>query len=104
MIQTAQQLVLVFLLGAVSACSEIETQYFKDRVNEATAERVAKRYGSPHKVEERQGHQVVWTYFDRGSANSGYAGTARSSFCRAYVLTFDREGILRNWQQLDCRN
>ena len=103
MMRAVQYILLLCTLGAVGACSEIETQYFKDRVNEATAERVAKRYGSPHKVEERQGHQTVWTYFDRGSANSGYTGTARSTFCRAYVLTFDREGVLRDWQQLDCR-
>ena len=104
MTRIVRQLLALSIAGAVGACSEIETHYFKDRVNQATAERVAKRYGSPHKVEERQGHQVVWTYFDRGSANSGYAGTARSSFCRAYVLTFDRGGILRDWQQLDCQN
>jgi hypothetical protein len=101
---TFQQLVLTCVLGAVSACSEFETQYFKDRVNEATTERVAKRYGLPHKVEQREGHQTVWTYFDRGSATSGYGGTARSSFCRAYMLTFDRQEILRDWQQQECRN
>ena len=83
---------------------EFETQYFNDRVNEATAERVAKRYVPPHKVEQREGYQTVWTCFERGSATSNYAGTARSSCCRVYVLTFDREGILRDWQQLDCQN
>ncbi len=98
-----QQFVFICALGAVSACSEFETQYFKDRVNEATAERVAKRYGLPHKVEQREGRQTVWTYFERGSATSSYAGTARSSFCRAYALTFDREGILRDWKQLECQ-
>lgn len=103
MMWTVQQLLLVCALGVVGACSEFETQYFKDHVNEATAERVAKRYGQPHKVEQREGHQTVWTYFERGSATASYAGTARSSFCRAYVLTFDREGILRDWQQQDCR-
>jgi hypothetical protein len=103
MMRTLQQLVLICAVGAVSACSEFETQYFKDRVHEATTERVAKRYGPPHKIEQREGHQTVWTYFDRGSASSGYAGTARSSFCRAYVLTFDQEGVLRDWKLLECR-
>lgn len=98
-----QQLVLICALGAVCGCSEFETQHFKDRVHEATTERVAKRYGQPHKVEQREGHQTVWTYFERGSATSSYAGTARSAFCRAYVLTFDRQGILRDWKQLECQ-
>ncbi len=93
----------VVLMGLV-ACAGYETGYFKGRVNEATAEMVAKRYGPPHKIEQREGHQTVWTYFDRGSATSGYIGTARSSICLAYVLTFDREEILRGWQQKECRN
>lgn len=103
MMWTVRQLLLVCALGVVCACSELDIQYFKDHVNEATAERVAKRYGQPHKVEPREGHQVVWTYFERGSATSSYAGTARSSFCRAYVLTFDRQGILRDWKPLECQ-
>lgn len=88
----------------LGACAERETGYFQQLVNEATSDNVAKRYGPPHKVEQREGHQTVWTYFERGSATSSYAGTARSSFCRAYVLTFDREGILRDWQQQECRS
>lgn len=95
--------IAVVLMGAV-ACAEFETGYFQGRVNKATEQMVVKRYGPPHKVEQREGHQTVWTYFDRGSATSGYVGTARSSFCLAYVLTFDREEILRGWQQQECRN
>jgi hypothetical protein len=77
---------------------------FKGRVNEATEEMVAKRYGPPHQIEQREGNQTVWTYFDRGSGTSSYVGTARSTFCVTYLLTFDREGILRVWQQQECRN
>jgi hypothetical protein len=101
-LRTLQQLVLICALGAVSACSEFEAQHFKGRINEATTEQVAKRYGPPHEIEQREGHRMVWTYFDRGSATSGYTGTARSAFCRAYVLTFDRQEILRDWQQQEC--
>jgi hypothetical protein len=95
--------IAVVLSGWV-ACAEFETGYFQGRLNEATEQIVAKRYGQPHKVEQREGHQTVWTYFDRGSAIAGYTGTARSSFCRAYVLTFDRQGILRDWQQQECQS
>jgi hypothetical protein len=95
--------VAVVLMGSV-ACVEIETGYFQGRVNEATEQTVASRYGPPHKVEQREGYQTVWTYFDRGSATVGYGGTARSTFCRAYVLTFDRQEILRGWQQQECRH
>ena len=94
--------IAVVMMGSV-ACAEFENGYFQGRVNEATEQIVAKRYGSPH-IEQREGHQTIWTYFDRGSATSGYVGTARSPFCRAYVLTFDRQEILRSWQQQECRN
>jgi len=95
--------VAVILMGSV-ACSEFETGYFQGRVNEATERAVLNRYGPPHKVEQREGYQTVWAYFDWGSATSGYVGTARSSYCRVYVLTFDRQEILRGWQQQECRN
>ena len=74
--------IAVVLMGPV-ACAEFETGYFLGRVKEATEQIVVKRYGMPHKVEQREDHKTIWTYFDRGSASSGYAGTARSSFCRA---------------------
>jgi hypothetical protein len=93
--------VVAVLIGAV-ACAEFETGYFQDRVNEVTVQTVVSRYGPPHKIEQREGDQTVWTYFDRGSATVGYGGTAHSTFCRAYVLTFDRKEILRGWQQRGC--
>lgn len=93
------------LAGTVpTGCSEYETQYFKNNVNEATADRVAKRYGSPHKLVRNEEGGMVWTYFDRGSGTSSYAGYATSRYCRAYVLTFDRDEILRDWKQEECRN
>jgi hypothetical protein len=95
--------IAVVLMGLV-ACAGYETGYFKDRVNEATEVMVAKRYGLPHKVEQLKGDQTVWIYFDRGSGTASYAGTARSTFCVAYLLTFDRQGILRVWQQQECEN
>jgi hypothetical protein len=87
--------IAVVLMGSV-ACAGFEIGYFQGRVNETTEYIVVKRYGPPH-IEQRQGHQTIWTYFDRGSAASGYVGTARSSFCLADVLTCDRQEILRGW-------
>ena len=95
-------LVLAWGVMGLGSCVGRETGHFQQLVNEATSDMVSKRYGLPHKVEQRDDQRTVWTYFERGSATAGYAGTARSSFCRAYVLTFDREGILRDLQQQKC--
>lgn len=93
---------LLVVIGALCACSEFETGYFQDKVNQVTQEVVARRYGAPHKLDKLQDGRSVWTYFDRGSGTSGYSGYARASYCRAYVMTFDQTEVLRDWQQQDC--
>lgn len=93
----------VLFCSMLPACSEFETGYFRDRVNHATQETVAHRYGSPHLIDKVQDGGSVWTYFDRGSATSSYTGYAKSSYCLAYVLTFDKQGVLRDWRQDHCR-
>lgn len=98
----AQGVFGVTVFAMLVACSAIETQYFKNLVNEANTERVAKRYGAPHKLDRIEGGRTVWTYFDRGSGTSSYSGYAKSRYCRAYILTFDQEEILRDWKQEKC--
>lgn len=93
---------LFVALGTLLACSEFGAVYFQDGVNKVNQDNVAKRYGAPHKLEKLQDGRIVWTYFDRGSGTSGYSGYARSSYCRAYILTFDQNEVLRDWQQQDC--
>ena len=99
-----QVVVTLLVIGNVSCDRFIETAYFQHKVNEATQEKVAKRYGSPHQKEVLQSGGEAWTYYDRGSGTASYSGSATSTFCRAYVLTFDKEGILRDWSQHGCRN
>jgi hypothetical protein len=101
--KTARVFLLLLALIAES-CGMIETQYFKDRVNEISQERVARRYGPPHKAEPLQNGGEAWTYYDRGSGTASYAGYAESKYCRVYVLSFDKEGVLRDWSEQTCRN
>jgi hypothetical protein len=93
--------VLSALLGGILSCSD-EGEYFKKKVNEVTTDRVSKRYGSPHKIEELEGNEARWTYYRRSSGTVGYTGIARGESCQAYVLTFDRHNVLRDWQQASC--
>jgi len=92
----------VLLLYVLPGCGELETNYFRGRVNQATQEAVAHRYGSPHHIDTAEDGGSVWTYFDRGSATSGFTGYARSSYCRAYLLTLDQHGVLRDWREENC--
>ncbi len=77
-------------------------KYFQDEVNEATQAMVGERYGTPHKVQPSPDGGETWTYFERGSGTAGFSGQARGGGCRAYVLTFDKQTILRDWQQQSC--
>ncbi len=92
----------IFSLLTVS-CAYFEAGYFESKVNEATIEMVASRYGAPHKEEKLADGRTVWTYYDRGSATTGYAGSARANYCQAYLLTFDEQKILRDWKKEFCR-
>ncbi len=93
---------LVLALVFCGACGEFETGYFQSKVNQVTQEEVAKRYGMPHKQEKQQDGRSLWTYYVRGSGTSGYSGYARAEYCRAYLLTFDQQGMLRDWHDQDC--
>lgn len=93
-------LVLAFVV--CGACGEFETGYFQSKVNQVTQDDVAKRYGAPHTVDTQPDGRSLWTYYVRGSGTSGYSGTARASYCRAYRLTFDDRKVLRDWQEENC--
>jgi hypothetical protein len=95
---------MLWCLFGLMACSEMGTLYFQHGVNDATAELVARRYGPPHKLDRRQDGGMVWTYFDRGSGSVGYSGVGRASYCHKYVLTFDPQEVLRDWQQQECHD
>ncbi len=94
--------IAILVLAVVSGCGEFETGYFQSKVNQVTQEEVAKRYGAPHTQERQPDGHFLWTYYTRGSGTSGYSGYARAEYCRAYLLTFDQQGVLRDWHDRDC--
>ena len=104
MIARVSRLSLVLMLAGGSACSDVDTRYYRDRVNSVTTDNMAMRYGPPHKIEKFDKGKKVWTYYERGSGTASYSGLATGGYCHAFVLTFDQEDILRDWQQIQCSN
>ena len=45
----------------------------------------------------------IWTYFERGRGTAGFGGQVRGGSCRAYVLKFDKQAVLRGWEQQPCQ-
>lgn len=93
----------VVVIVAMMSCGFMGGDYFQDRVNEATQDTVEKKYGAPHQRRDLTDGGETWTYYRRGSATASYAGQSRDSSCRAYVLTFDKERVLRDWKRESCR-
>ena len=87
----------------LSGCSG-SSKYFQDAVNQATQDMVGKRYGAPHKTQVTSEGGEIWTYFERGSGTAGFGGQVRGGSCRAYVLAFDKQKLLRHWDQQRCQD
>lgn len=99
--QVSRSIVFI-VLGALCACGGMDFRYFEGQMNRANQVEVAGQYGPPHKVDRLSDGGAVWTYFERGSGTAGFTGSVQTSYCRAYLLTFDQTEVLRDWKQQDC--
>jgi hypothetical protein len=102
------QVALASLLLMGTGCEllvPMETLYLKSAQDQATQEEVRERLGQPHLVASTQAGETVWVYevreIEPGSQNT--RATA-GSWCDEYVLTFDRQGILRHWTHKSKRH
>ncbi len=75
-----------------------ETLYLKSAQGRATQEEVRQHLGKPTLVASSKAGEPIWVYevyqIEPGSQQSW---AAFGSWCDEYVLTFDRQGILRQW-------
>ncbi|HNP61371.1 MAG TPA: hypothetical protein PKM72_11045 [Nitrospirales bacterium] len=114
-------LVLMLCLGLV-ACSHWRDSYFDDGVGELTQSDIQAKLGKPHMVKDPLlSDKTTWTYRfamseseldpsgvkalgkQAGSLMGGAQGGPREKvFCFMYILTFDKEGILRHWERDVC--
>lgn len=101
--RSCRLLAVLLLYGGSVSCSHPESLYLRDKINDATQEMVLEQYGVPHDQRSLANGGAVWTYYERGSAPDGSAGSARGASCLAYVLTFDAQNVLREWKQETCR-
>jgi len=75
-----------------------ETRFLKAARDHATQAQVRERLGDPKYTSSTTDGEPVWVYqvifVDTGVANQWGAPGA---WCDEYVLTFDKQGILRDW-------
>ena len=81
---------VVLTLGLV-ACESERERYFRKHVDHASQDAVARRFGPPHRTQELTTGETVWSYESRDGSD-----------CTAYILTFDRTKVLRDWREQQC--
>jgi hypothetical protein len=73
-----------------------ETLYLKSAQDRAGQEEVRKHLGSPMVSTSNQEGEAIWVYQVR-EEEPGSRWTSSGLWCDEYVLTFDRQAVLRHW-------
>jgi hypothetical protein len=101
---------VVVMAAAVflAACSLLlpeQTRYLRQAQDHATAQEVQAHLGRPKLVTATAAGDPVWVYqiheVEAGSQNSW---SSFGSWCDEYVLTFDRQHVLRAWTHKSQRH
>ena len=94
---------IAYLLMACS--TPWRAQYLQDANGHTHQDAIASRLGAPDRTQQLAQGGQVWTYqlcnsggniYGTPHLKNGLYGTMRSD-CTLYSLTFDGQGILRNW-------
>ncbi|OLC43795.1 MAG: hypothetical protein AUH74_01675 [Nitrospirae bacterium 13_1_40CM_4_62_6] len=75
-----------------------ETLYLESAKDRATQEEVQQRLGKPMLVASTKAGDRVWVYqvwFEESGSQNKWG--APGTWCDEYVLTFDKQGVLRAW-------
>jgi hypothetical protein len=114
---------VVLLAGAMFACGgPWRDGYFKKGVNRLTQDEVVETFGPPHTAKVHVlGGDSIWTYrvpiSDKElavvnfshltekaqlTATSIVDGPKAMLYCYRYILTFNEQKILKEWQREEC--
>lgn len=96
---SCRNLTLVLLVAAGCALFiPRETLYLRSAQDHATLEEVRKNLGRPTLTASTPAGDPVWVYeVYQQEPGSQQSWAAFGSWCDEYVLTFDKQGVLRNW-------
>lgn len=89
---------LVFVATGCGLFLAKETLYLKSAQDHATMQEVQQHLGKPRFAASSGAGEKVWVYQVRELEKGGNdSSTIAGSWCDEYVLTFDKQGILRRW-------
>lgn len=81
------------------ACTPWLDEFLTTATDQATQNDVKQRLGPPTSVMAGEDGGEVWSYH---MTYASYAGGAGKSNCIQYVLTFDKQKVLRKWDERAC--
>lgn len=91
--------IILIICFSFTSCTPWRVDYLIQAINQATQDDITKRLGPPHFTRMLDSGEEVWTYQYSGVV---VGQTGGSSYCKEYILTFDKDKILRNWLRQNC--
>jgi hypothetical protein len=99
--RTTRSIATLTLLMVLTGCALFmskESRYLASAQDRATQEDVRQKLGEPVSVSSTDGGEAVWLYEVRDiEPMSQNSWATLGSWCDEYRLTFDSNGVLRNW-------
>ncbi len=95
----AKVLILLLTVATLASCTPWRVEYLEDAKGRATQDDVTMKFGPPMGERRLSTGDAVWIYRYTG-ADVGQSGG--STWCREYVLRFDPQRILREWNRQKC--
>lgn len=114
---------IMSLCALLMSCAPWRDRYFDSGIDELTQSEVRAKLGKPHRVDDPLlSDETTWMYRftlsegeldpwgletfgkEAGSMFSGPEGALREKiYCYVYVLKFDKEAVLREWNRDLCQ-
>lgn len=97
-------LTLLLILFVLVSCTPWRMNYLTEGVNQLTMDEVAKTLGPPDSTLKLDDGSVIWKYQYRSSSVStdSRGRVSGDSDCVEYILTFDKEKVLRQTRRQGC--
>ena len=96
-------LVLGLLVALLTSCTPWRQEYLEGGVNRLTMDEVAKTLGPPDGTQTLKDNSIVWKYrYTSSSVTGNQYGVVGGSRCTEYILTFDKDKLLRQTRRQRC--
>ncbi len=122
MVWSKKILVLSLCCLVVVGCAPWRDRYFDGGVGELTQDDIKEKLGKPHQVKDPLlSDETVWKYrfalteseldpwgiktlglTAKEAMGSAGTGPKQKIYCYVYILSFDKEKVLRQWERVLC--